>query len=104
MTATCPYCDKETEICHDDGYGFQEDELYEQECDHCEKVFAYTPLISFSYKVSKAPCLNEGRHRRRRTKTYPPQHARWRCSYCGDEKPLTLAQFDQAKNGWEYAN
>ena len=28
----CPYCYADQEINHDDGYGFDEDQLYEQEC------------------------------------------------------------------------
>ena len=28
----CPYCKAEQDINHDDGYGYEEDGMYEQEC------------------------------------------------------------------------
>jgi len=31
-TVNCPYCGAEQEICHDDGYGYEEDVLHQQEC------------------------------------------------------------------------
>ena len=104
MTATCPYCEKENEINHDDGYGFDEDEIYEQQCDHCDKHFAYYTSISYSYSTRRADCLNGRKHKRERTRSYPPQYARWRCTYCGDEKPLTIAQKEQAIAMWEDSN
>ena len=58
----CPYCGAEQDIDHDDGYGYEEDETYQQECSECEKVFSYTTSVSYSYEVSKAPCLNGGEH------------------------------------------
>lgn len=54
----CPYCGKEQEIDHDDGYGYDEDELYQQECINCEKVFGFYTYISLSYEVEKVPCFN----------------------------------------------
>ncbi len=96
MTADCPYCGNENEINHDDGYGFEEDEIFEQQCAKCEKYFAYTTFTHFSYTARKAACMNGGKHRRKRTRTHPPQYARWRCVACGDEKPLTPAQKEQA--------
>lgn len=39
--AWCPYCGAPVEITHDDGYGLQEDTLYEDECMECEKEFEY---------------------------------------------------------------
>ncbi|MCP4101996.1 MAG: hypothetical protein GY750_11285 [Lentisphaerae bacterium] len=49
---TCPYCGFEQEINHDDGYGYDESEDYEQECGDCEKTFNYTTGIIFSYQVT----------------------------------------------------
>lgn len=48
---TCPYCGKEQEIDHDDGYGYEEDGDYEQECIHCGETFKFLTNISFSYTV-----------------------------------------------------
>ena len=85
----CPYCGADVEINHDDGYGYEESELHEQECPECEKNFAYTTEISFYHQAYKADCLNDGEHQYEKTKTYPPEFARLRCKTCGDEKPLT---------------
>jgi hypothetical protein len=47
----CPYCGHPQNINHDDGYGYDESKTYEQECPECEKAFAYTTWIHFSYDV-----------------------------------------------------
>ncbi len=49
---TCPYCGVEQEINHDDGYGYDESEDYEQECGDCEKTFNFTTGIIYSYQVT----------------------------------------------------
>ena len=85
----CPYCGADVEINHDDGYGYSEDDLHNQECGECGKAFTYTTAIHFSYRTSKADCLNGGEHQYEKTKTWPPEFARMRCTECGEEKPLT---------------
>ena len=47
----CPYCDKDQEINHDDGYGLDEGGEYEQECIYCEKTFKFTTQISYWHNV-----------------------------------------------------
>ena len=47
----CPYCGKEQEINHDDGYGYCEDEEYEQCCTSCDKDFKFDAIFSLSYDV-----------------------------------------------------
>lgn len=84
----CPYCNENLRIIHDDGYGYEEDTLHQQECRHCLKVFVYTTSIIYLYNASKADCLNEGEHKYVPTKTIPIEATRLRCSECGDEKPL----------------
>jgi hypothetical protein len=85
----CPYCGTPQDINHDDGYGYEEDQLHQQECRECEKTFAYTTTIATYYKTYQADCLNDGEHQWERTKTYPPEFARLRCKTCGDEMPIT---------------
>ena len=51
----CPYCGKGQDINHDDGYGYEEDEIFEQECSGCDKVFVFTTSIDFYYEAEKAP-------------------------------------------------
>jgi len=48
----CPYCGHSQEICHDDGYGYEDGEQFEQECVGCNKEFKFTTSICFSYSVS----------------------------------------------------
>jgi len=59
----CPYCEAAIEINHDDGYGYNESDTYNQQCDECDKYFAFTTSISFYYETSKAPCMNGGHHK-----------------------------------------
>jgi len=67
----CPYCGKSQQINHDDGYGYEEWEIYEQECGDCGKIFVYTTSISFYYEASKADCKNGGEHDLRPIHGYP---------------------------------
>lgn len=82
----CPYCNASQEIDHDDGYGFDESEIFEQQCHKCEKYFSFTTQISFHYTVRKADCLNDGEHQYEKTVTFPEEYLC--CKACGDEQPL----------------
>ena len=84
----CPYCGADVEINHDDGYGYEEDQLHEQEFGACEKVFAYTAWITVHHEAKKADCLNGAEHKYKRTVTYPPEFAKMRCTECGHETAL----------------
>lgn len=90
----CPYCDAPQDICHDDGYGYEEDQIHEQECSNCEKVFAYRTCIILSYEAHKAECLNGAEH------NFEPMHSfpnyfpdAKRCKDCGHEQ---RGEFDYA--------
>jgi hypothetical protein len=85
----CPYCDHSQDINHDDGYGFQEDEIYQQECDKCSRTFAYNTSIMYSHEAWKAPCLNTGKHKWSLTNTHPSCFKKWECEYCSEEKKLS---------------
>lgn len=84
----CPYCGADVNINHDDGYGYEEGDQHQQECE-CGKMFTYFTAIHFTYKAYKADCLNGGEHNYCKTDTYPHEFARMRCKECGCEKPLT---------------
>lgn len=58
----CPYCGQGLEICHDDGYGYEEEEFHSQECGHCEKTFSFTTSIHYYYEAKKADCMNGEKH------------------------------------------
>ena len=87
----CPYCEACVEINHDDGYGYEEDGNYEQECGECEKVFAYTTWITVHHSAKKADCLNGAPHQYKKTATFPEEFAVMRCIDCGHETPITVA-------------
>jgi len=59
----CPYCGKDQEINHDDGFGYEEGVSHEQECGNCEKAFVFQTSISFYYESYKADCLNGSPHK-----------------------------------------
>lgn len=58
----CPYCNASLEVCHDDGFGYDEDKAHEMECDECGKNFVFQTHISFTYFPEKADCLNGSPH------------------------------------------
>lgn len=83
----CPYCGAEVEINHDDGQGYAEDEKHQQDCPECEKTFVFTTEIILYYHPAKADCLNGAEHDWHKTKTWPQEFARLRCSICDEEMP-----------------
>lgn len=87
----CPYCEHPQNINHDDGYGYQEGETHQQQCEECNKTFTFTTSISFSYDVEKADCLNtdEDTHDWKPTTTYPECFRKMRCIICGSEREPT---------------
>jgi hypothetical protein len=84
----CPYCGADIEINHDDGYGYEENTLHQQECWKCSKTFTFDTTIHFSYELHLAACLNDGEHVWEKTKTWPVEFAKLRCKTCGEEKPI----------------
>lgn len=84
----CPYCGSEEKVNHDDGYGYEEDGVFNQQCGNCEKFFVFTTSISFYYEAEKADCLNGAEHDYKKTVTYPVEYARLRCTICSHEKAL----------------
>jgi uncharacterized Zn-finger protein len=83
----CPYCGKFNEINHDDGYGYEENQTYEQECEFCGQTFVYTTSISFHYHAEQAPCKNGGEHDWQPIRGFPEEYFEYkkRCSYCDEE-------------------
>jgi hypothetical protein len=89
MDLECPYCEKELEICHDDGFGYEEGVKHQMECKHCEKQFVFETSISFNYEPEKADCLNGKNHNYQKTKTHPEEFSQMRCTMCDDEREMT---------------
>lgn len=100
----CPYCNHGQEINHDDGYGYEEDVLHEQECTECEKTFTFLTSISFDYSAHKADCLNGGDHKYKPTMTYPKSRTRMRCTDCDHKREPTQAEWQEIYWGAEDGN
>ena len=52
MYIECPYCEKEIEIDHEDGYDYEENEKYQQECPECGKTFIYDTFVQIEEKAN----------------------------------------------------
>jgi len=92
MDIECPYCEKELDINHDDGFGYEEGVKHQQECPHCEKQFVFETSISFYYEPEKADCLNDGKHNYKLTTTCPKEFSQMECTMCSDRRELTDAE------------
>ena len=75
------------EINHDDGEGYAEDVIHQQECGECEKTFVFTTYIHFTYNPEKADCLNGGEHKYKLRTTIPAEYSWMCCEDCGHETP-----------------
>ena len=81
----CPYCEaeiREPEECPD------EDCTYENECQECEKTFAFNVTYSKSFHPFKADCLNGAEHDYQPIVSTAPELHRNRCSMCFDVKVI----------------
>jgi len=85
----CPYCGSAQEVCHDDGFGYEEDGPHEVECHSCEKLYIFRTSILFVYHEQKADCLNGEDHKWKATMTVPREYTRMACIDCGDERKPT---------------
>ena len=99
MDIECPYCEKEMDICHDDGFGYEEGVKHHYTCDHCDKSFVFETSISFYYEPEKADCLNDKDHEYKISSTYPAEFSTMICKMCGDERELTEDEKTEHKIG-----
>ena len=100
----CPNCGEWLDIDHDDGYGYEEGEVFRQRCPHCEKYFAYTTGILYVYEANKAECMNEGEHNFKPTHTFPIEATKMRCEDCGEERKPTEEEWKGIKKDDEKTN
>lgn len=89
MDIECPYCEKELDINHDDGYGYDENILHQQYCGNCEKTFVFRTSIVFYYEAEKADCLNGGKHNYQLSHTHPKEFSEMVCNMCYGRRELT---------------
>lgn len=98
----CPYCGEWLDIDHDDGYGYEEGEVFQQRCYHCDKTFTYTTGILFVYHPEQADCLNDGEHDYKPTTTVPKFFTKMRCSMCDEQREPTLEEREKFNLPKEY--
>ena len=84
----CPYCGAEQEVCHDDGFGLEEDQRHEMQCSKCEKFFVFDTCISVSHSAYRADCLNGKQHQLYVSSTYPRKYAKMLCRTCEFQRLL----------------
>lgn len=83
----CPYCGEGQEINHDDGYGYEDGKVFEQECVDCRKNFTFTTSTHYYYEAKQADCLNGEDHKLEKVFHVPVYWPDWvRCVNCGYEK------------------
>lgn len=85
----CPYCDAQLNVCHDDGFGYQEGVNHEMQCEKCDKNFVFQTSISFYYEPEKADCLNGEPHELKISSTHPNAFSTMDCQHCDFTRELT---------------
>lgn len=90
----CPYCDSHVRVDTEERYS--EDELYEAECDTCEKKFGFRLSISYNYYEEKVDCWNGDEHKWKNRVSAPRHYSEGKqaCYDCGEEREIP-------KNEWE---
>ena len=93
----CPYCNKDVEINHDDGQGYEEGVAHQQECIECEKTFVFYTSIHHSYDPRQADCLNGSKHK------WEPListlKGRERCADCDEERIADKELYEKSFRG-----
>jgi hypothetical protein len=85
MEITCPYCGHEQE---EPDECYEEDRLYEAQCQECEKYYGIVPYYIKGYTEYKIPCWNGENHDWKPIIGYPEEcfEGRERCSCCNEER------------------
>lgn len=97
----CPYCEESQTINHDDGYGYDENEMHFQDCKDCNKTFGYETAIIYHYEPVKVPCQNEAAdHRWKASFTFPVDSSFMRCADCQEIRKPTQSEQAQIEKDW----
>lgn len=94
----CPYCGEYQEVNHDDGYGYEEDVIHQQQCRNCDKHFTFTTSIIYYYNAAVADCLNDGEHKWKPTHTFPKEFTMMECQSCGERRKPSDEELNIIKN------
>jgi transcription elongation factor Elf1 len=87
----CPYCGEQQYVFPQETYfdRYDEDHIYEQQCEACDKAFAFRRFEIVQYEAHKADCLNGAEHPFQPTHTHPVQATEMECPDCGRRRPCT---------------
>ena len=91
----CPYCGADQEVCHDDGFGYDEYMRHEHQCSACEKYFVFTTTIHITYDSYAADCLNGEPHELKLSKAYPLGFSKMHCANCYYERRASVDEIEQ---------
>lgn len=85
---TCPYCEKNYELCMDDGWGCAEDQRYEEQCPNCEKKFIFYSSWEVYFSTYKTDCLNNlTEHQWKKIPNHQTIYNDHQlCTICGEDK------------------
>lgn len=82
---TCPYCEYEYDLCHDDGAFYKQDGVEEEECPECGQKFLVKSDVEWTFETVKADCLNTKEHKWKKKynpKFYPELSNKEICEDC----------------------
>jgi len=96
---TCPYCghtQKEPEEC------YEENVLYDTQCEKCNKIYGIRPFYLKSYTESRMDCANGSEHKWEKICGVPAELFKYkrRCAYCEEEK--IIDETEHAKSCEKY--
>ena len=78
----CPYCGKDINVDIDDWY--DENEVYEWQCEKCGKYCMVCASASWSYYAEKLDCKNGLAEHKYGDVPIPSGHTMRRCKVCGE--------------------
>lgn len=93
---TCPYCEHEWDLNHDDGAFYNQEKAEEETCPNCEKKFLVNSSITWYHEAEKAECLNDDKHDWQKDwnssiiEKYPELAKRERCSMCHEKRIVEI--------------
>lgn len=90
----CPYCNKWVDFDTEDKY--DEDYLYEVECDSCDKKFGVRASMTWNYYEEKVDCWNGEPHKYKNRVSAPREYSigKQMCEDCGDEREIDREEWE----------
>ena len=99
-TLTCPYCHKGMKVSPDTDIGDKDDEVYKQQCPHCNNTFTFRTWVERHFISHTASCLNpNGAHEWKLEKRVPTVKSEMVCTICHDKRALTYEEKENLLKG-----